>query len=126
MSTLNPCTIVFLIKDSSVLLALKNWGEGVAGTLIGPGGKIKLDETPLECAIRETQEEIGVTILNPEHVGYVEFDFTSSPNGRITTGEVYLCTEWHGIPHSSEELENPTWYPIAKLPVDKMSPEKRF
>lgn len=34
-----------------------------------PGGSIDEDESPQACAIRETEEEIGLTISNPRLVG---------------------------------------------------------
>ncbi len=34
-----------------------------------PGGSSEVDESPLQCAIRETEEEIGLTISAPTLVG---------------------------------------------------------
>ena len=63
-------TLMFIIDEAKreVLLIRKKRGLG-AGKINGPGGKIDPGETSLECAVRETQEELGVTALNPI-IGY--------------------------------------------------------
>ena len=61
-------TILFIIKDGQVLLIEKKTGLG-AGKINGPGGKIEPGETPLEAAIRETQEELLVTPHSPRKLG---------------------------------------------------------
>ena len=50
-------TLMFIIQGDSVLLIRKKRGLG-AGKINGPGGKVEGDETPLDCAIRETEEEL--------------------------------------------------------------------
>ena len=53
-------TLLFVIRDGEVLLIRKKRGLG-AGKINGPGGRIEAGESPLEAAIREVQEEVGVT-----------------------------------------------------------------
>src|SRR3954468_14180813 len=66
--------LCFIVKDGRVLLIRKKRGLG-AGKINGPGGKIELGETALQSAIRETQEEIGVTPLEIEERGILCFQF---------------------------------------------------
>ena len=40
---------------------------------IGIGGKFLPDETPLQCALRETLEETGLTLIEPQYCGIVDF-----------------------------------------------------
>lgn len=65
MKKLRQATICLLIKDDQVLLALKKRGFG-EGKWNGVGGKVKDGETIEQTAIRETQEEIGVTPVRME------------------------------------------------------------
>ena len=59
-------TLMFIIDEprGRVLLIRKKRGLG-AGKINGPGGKLDPGETPEQCAVRETQEELHVTALEP-------------------------------------------------------------
>ncbi len=52
-------TLLFLLKDNHILLAMKKRGFG-AGRWNGVGGKIEAGETIVQAAVRECFEEIGV------------------------------------------------------------------
>ena len=53
-------TLLFVVRDGRILLIRKKRGLG-AGKINGPGGKLDPREAPLAGAIREVEEEIGVT-----------------------------------------------------------------
>ena len=53
------------VGDRIVFIERKNYPPGWAF----PGGFVDLGETPEQCAIRETREEIGMTIAHPELMG---------------------------------------------------------
>ena len=74
-------TICLLIKDDEILLAMKKRGFG-AGRWNGVGGKVEPGESIEEGAIREMEEEIGVTasIENLERVGEIKFYFKDKPD----------------------------------------------
>src|ERR1043165_611084 len=55
--------LCFVIRGRKILLIRKKRGLG-AGKFNGPGGRIEDGETPLASAIRETEEEIGVTPID--------------------------------------------------------------
>ena len=111
-------TLVFLLRDGDILLALKKRGFG-AGLWNGVGGKIEPDETLEQAMVRECQEEIGVTPITFEPVANMNFygiDKNQPFHLRIHT---YLCTGWQGEPAETEEMQ-PKWYEIAKIPYEKM------
>ena len=52
-------TLLFVVRDDRILLIHKKRGLG-AGKINGPGGRIDDGETPLQCALREVDEEVEV------------------------------------------------------------------
>ncbi|MFW3344321.1 NUDIX hydrolase [Aliarcobacter butzleri] len=57
--------VVGIVTDGSkILLLRKNNPDWQKGLYNGVGGKVDLDETPLEAIIRECQKEVGLEILN--------------------------------------------------------------
>jgi 8-oxo-dGTP pyrophosphatase MutT (NUDIX family) len=52
--------LCFVRREGRLLLIRKKRGLG-AGKFNGPGGRIEPGETPEAAAVRETQEELGVT-----------------------------------------------------------------
>ena len=67
-------TLMFVVRGDEVLLIRKKRGFGM-GKVNGPGGKLDPGETELDCAVRETQEELGITALNPVKRGELWFHF---------------------------------------------------
>ena len=115
-------TLVYLIKDHQILLAMKKRGRG-EGFWNGAGGKPEPGETIEQAMIRECQEEIGVTPLEYEKVSIQDWGFTDGKSdGQCHT---YLCSQWQGEPTESEEMA-PQWFDISQIPYDKMWPSDRI
>ena len=110
-------TILFLQKDNQLLLAMKKRGFG-AGKWNGVGGKLEPGETPQAAAIRECQEEIGVTPANPKQVGTITFYDKADPSF-CHYAHVYVADEWKGEPAESEEMR-PEWFKTTELPYNDM------
>ena len=53
-------TLCFVLRGAEILLMRKKQGLG-AGKIVAPGGRLEPGETPLACAVRETQEEVCIT-----------------------------------------------------------------
>ena len=68
-------TGVYLECDDEILLLQRHPLKPEGGTWCVAGGKVDAGETPLQAAIRETREEIGVTVEHLEHIGtyYVQY-----------------------------------------------------
>lgn len=113
-------TILFIIKDGQVLLIEKKTGLG-AGKINGPGGKIEPGETPLEAAIRETQEELMVTPHSPRKLG--ELQFAMSDHVDIHC-HVYRADDYSGIPTETDEAK-PVWTALDAIPYDRMWEDDR-
>lgn len=109
-------TLLFLIKNDQVLLAMKKRRFG-AGYWNGVGGKLNIGETLEQAAIRECQEEIGVTPLLFEKVAVHDFVFTET--GFDMQAHVYICRQWEGKPVETEEMA-PKWFTVNDVPYDQM------
>ena len=66
--------LCFVMRGGQILLIRKKRGLG-AGKINGPGGRLEKGETALESAVRETQEEVGVTPTGLEQIGELFFQF---------------------------------------------------
>jgi len=120
---MRQATLLFLIKDSQILLAMKKRGFG-QGRWNGAGGKPEGNENILETAIRETQEEIGVTPKNISQVATLDFYFKNK-NEWDQQVSVFISNDWEGEPTESEEMK-PQWFNINQLPFDSMWPDDIF
>jgi 8-oxo-dGTP diphosphatase len=108
-------TLMFILSDGEILLIEKKRGIG-AGKINGPGGKIDPGETPLECAVRETREELGITALRPVKVGELHFAMSDIPD---ILCHVYLARAFEGRPVETDEAK-PLWCRLADIPYDRM------
>ena len=119
------CTLLFLLKDDQILLAMKKRGFG-ADRYNGIGGKIDPGETVEQALIRECQEEIGVTPT--EYFKIVEHDFILDSENQEAWHmfvHTYICTKWDGEPVETEEMA-PRWFKIAEIPYDEMWQDDRY
>ncbi len=107
--------LCFIVKDGRILLIRKKRGLG-AGKVNGPGGKIEAGETAMQAAIRETQEEIGVTPLGLEERGVLHFEFA---DGYSLQCVVFQAGDLEGEPIETEEAA-PFWKPLDSIPYDEM------
>lgn len=111
----DPATLVFVIQDGKILLIDKKTGFG-KGKVNGPGGKIEAGESPEACAIRECQEELGITVLNPKFCGQHRFQFV---DGYSLLVWVYSSLAFEGVPTETEEAR-PLWVAVDEIPYAKM------
>lgn len=110
-------TLLYIIKNNQILLAEKKRGFGV-GKINGVGGKIEPGESIEQAMIRETQEEIGVTPINSQHLATITFQFGAGELTQETTS-IFIANDYEGEIIETEEMR-PTWYNLNELPYDKM------
>lgn len=104
-------------EADEVLLIEKRRGLG-EGWYNGPGGKLEAGETPRECAVRETREEVGLEV-DPaalEKAGELEFALDGEAH---TFCHVYRTRSFAGEPTATEEAR-PEWVPVDEVPYDRM------
>jgi 8-oxo-dGTP diphosphatase len=110
-----PATLMFIVKDGQVLLIEKLTGIG-EGKVNGPGGKIDPGESAEQAIIRECQEELHITPVNPVKMGELHFAMSDIPDIHC---HVFIAEEFEGEPTATREA-NPMWTNITDIPYEKM------
>lgn len=111
---------MFIVRGDEILLIEKKRGLG-AGKINGPGGKIDPGETPLEAVIRETQEELLVTPIDPIKLGELHFHMSDVPH---IICHVYRADAFTGTPTETDEAV-PVWTRHSEIPYDRMWEDDR-
>lgn len=111
-------TLCYLEQDGCYLMLhrVKKKQDVNHDKWIGVGGKFEPGETALDCAMREVQEETGLTMQAPRYRGMVDFYCSPWPAERM---HLYTCTEFTGTMTDCDEgtLE---WVPkdaVLSLPI---------
>ena len=101
---------VIVVKDGKILTGTRKTDFGY-GLICGPGGHIKVGETPTQAAFRETEEEFGISPkeLTPLGRGPAEPDTEIRPY-------IFLCTDYEGEPNCVDrEMADPTFRAMEEL-----------
>jgi 8-oxo-dGTP diphosphatase len=112
--------LCFIVRDEKILLIRKKRGFG-AGKINGPGGKVDPSETPLQAALRETYEELGIKPLGAKQHGELHFQFR---DGYSLHCAVFLARDFEGEPRETDEAV-PLWTPLDAIPYDEMWADDR-
>ena len=115
---MRQATLLFLIDNEKILLALKKRGFGV-GKWNGVGGKPNEGESIDKAARRECQEEIAVKPTEISKVAILNFYFPKSKSNWDQQVSVYLCSKWQGEPIETEEMA-PKWFKFKNIPFEQM------
>jgi 8-oxo-dGTP diphosphatase len=121
--------VVYLIRDaatgSEVLLGRKLTGLG-KGKVVAPGGKLEAGESPVDAAVREVREEVGLAVAaeSLELLGKLTYVFPTK-------------TEWSQVSWAfrargrfedaaaSDEIEA-SWVPIEDVPFNEMWDDAKY
>ena len=117
----DPATLVFVIRNGKILLIDKKTGLG-KGKVNGPGGKIEPGESPQACAVRECQEELGITVSNLQFCGQHRFQFVDGYSIEVW---VYKTEDYEGKPTETVEAR-PLWVPLDEIPYEQMWEDDRL
>lgn len=108
-------TLMFVVRGDEVLLIRKKRGFGM-GKINGPGGKLDPGETELDCAVRETEEELGIIAREVTKRGELWFQFV---DGMAMHVAVFHATDHEGNAFETEEAA-PIWTRIDSIPFEQM------
>ncbi len=115
---------VFLIKDGKILL-LKRRGSHGEGTWALVGGHLEFKESLEEGAIRETLEETGIKIKNPELITITNDIFEKEDKHYIT---IFMKANIEEEPKNiePEKCEKLEWFSWENLPSPLFTPVKNL
>ncbi|KAJ7484623.1 NUDIX hydrolase domain-like protein [Mycena latifolia] len=113
-------TNVFLIQGDKLLLGYKKRGLGIH-KYNGFGGKVEPNESTLNAAKRELQEEAGIT-APLEHAGTLLFVVPGSKWAHI---DIFRTEEYSGTITESDEMR-PEWFNTNQIPFDNMWDTDRY
>lgn len=107
-------SLVYIERDGKYLMLhrTKRENDVNAGKWIGVGGKFEQDESPEECAIRETREETGLTLLRPVFRGIVTFVNDVCPTEYM---HLFTCGDFTGNLRECDEGEL-AWIEKSRVP----------
>lgn len=110
---------VLVVQDGRFLYGTRLKG----GSVGGPGGHIEAGESPEDAAIRETQEEFGIT---PKDLMPVAFLSDLKPP--YCPSHVFLCTDFDGsIQCADGEMTSPGFITAEKVAeLSTQNPERLF
>lgn len=110
---------VLVVQDGRFLCGTRLKG----GSVGGPGGHIEAGESPEDAAIRETQEEFGIT---PKDLMSVAFLSDLKPP--YCPSHVFLCTDFDGsIRCADGEMTSPGFITAEKVAeLSTQNPERLF
>lgn len=110
---------VLVVQDGRFLCGTRLKG----GSVGGPGGHIEAGESPEDAAIRETQEEFGIT---PKDL--MPIAFLSDLKPPYCPSHVFLCTDFDGsIRCADGEMTSPGFITAEKVAeLSTQNPERLF
>ena len=112
--------VVHIVRDGKILLHYKKRGHGM-GKWNGLGGKIRENETPEECAVREAKEESGITLKELQKLGKIEFYDVNGEDWLVYVFRSDFC----GEPGESDE-SCPRWFSLNEIPYNQMWEDDRY
>ena len=114
-------TLMFIRDHHRVLLIRKKRGLG-AGRINAPGGKVEAGESPWACAVRETREEIGVTVRQADLMAELRF---VERVDQQWYGYAFVASDYDGVPTETIEA-TPRWFTVDAIPYDEMWKDDRL
>ncbi len=117
-----PASYLILEKEGRILLMRRQNSGYYDGWYSVPAGHVEEGELPIDCLIRETEEEIGIKLekenIKPAHAMYrTKHDETGD-----RADYFFVATKWDGEPviaepHKCDEMR---WFPKDALPENLM------
>lgn len=101
---------------------MKKRGFG-KGHYNGFGGKVEPGESVEAGAVRELEEEAGISCPDLTRCGLLEFMFEGDPC--LMEVHVYCGSAVEGTPTESDEMA-PAWWPLDGIPLQSMWPDDKL
>lgn len=114
-------TLCVIHQPPRLLLGMKKRGFG-AGRWNGFGGKIREGETIEQAAVREFEEEAGITPLDIRERGVMNF-YLQDSDEHIEV-HLFSAAQFEGEPREPEEMK-PEWFSEHEIPFAQMWPDDK-
>lgn len=127
VNSIRPSAAAFITRDDGHVLLIRRDDNGNWSM---PGGAMDPGESMTGCAVRETEEEAGVTVravglvgiyTDPDH----RIEYTSDGEVRQEFTIVYRCEYVSGEPRTSKESTSVEWVSPDRLPALQMDRSQR-
>ncbi|CAM5313334.1 NUDIX hydrolase [Streptomyces abikoensis] len=112
--------MVLLHRPDGRVLLLRRAGDVYASGLLAPlGGHLEDGETLVEGALRETSEEVGVSIATAD-LEFCHLIHHRSLEGEARLGAVFTAQQWSGEPYNREpdKCSGLVWANPSQPPAD--------
>ena len=106
---------VIFMRNNRLLLIKRKKSHG-AGSWAVPGGHLEFGESPEECAIRETREEVGLEISDVRFVAITNDVFPENNLHYITIWMKGDCPSGEPKKASQDEVAELGWFSWDALP----------
>src|SRR4030042_966014 len=118
-------TLCLMIRDSRVLLLLKNPGRFGEGKWDGAGGKLLTGEGPEVGVVREVEEETGLRLRSVALPGGLDFYFgeKAEPDWIV---HVFRSSDFEGEPFDASEEGMLRWFGLDEIPYGRMWQDDAF
>ena len=108
------CIVITKEAEPKVLL-IERGDEPFKGCWAFPGGFMNMDETTEQCAIRELEEETGLTVSGLHQIGaYSKVD--RDPRGRAVTVAYLAIIDVPMAVKGQDDAAKAQWFPLTALP----------
>jgi 8-oxo-dGTP diphosphatase len=126
MSTTNiPAVFIVFKKGNQILLVLRENTGWKDGHYTMPAGHVEARESFRQAAVRESLEEVGLTVALDDLEHLLTLHEIKPTEGRIST--TLEATSWQGEPYNAEPHMHGevAWFDLDKLP-DNMVPQALY
>ena len=108
------CIVITREAEPKVLL-IQRGREPFKDYWAFPGGFMEMDETTAQCAVRELQEETGLTVTAIHQIGaYSKVD--RDPRGRTVTVAYLALIDTPVTVSGHDDAAKAEWFPLSELP----------
>ena len=106
-----------VVRHRAEVLLVKRGNEPYKGCWALPGGFMEMDETIEHCAVRELQEETGITV-GEESLKLIDVYSTPGrdPRGRTVTAAYRVDMADDVQPQAGDDAAEVRWWPLEALP----------
>lgn len=113
-----PSVNVFVLNDSRIMLGRRASTGWMDGQLCPPGGHIKKGETPIIAAVREIEEELGVSI-NPDDLEFICVAARNTPPTEYVAYEFMIRNKKYQFKNNEpNKCSDLVWVKLDELPED--------